>query len=422
MPSAQPAQLEAVFRAEHGRVVAALVGRFRDLDLAEDAVGDALVAAVEHWQAHGIPPNPGGWLTTTATRRAIDRIRRESTRPTREASSQLLGGADPPPPTGAVVDDQLRLIFTCCHPALAPEARVALTLRLLGGLTVAEIARAFLVAESTMAQRLTRAKRKIAAAEIPFRVPDAAELPGRVGDVLTTLYLIFNEGYLASSGQSPIRTDLCAEAIRLSRLVSRLLPDEPEADGLLALLLLSDARRGARFADGVLVPLREQDRSRWDAGLIGEGHALVRRCLARGRPGQYQVLAAINAVHTDAAAFADTDWHQIVRLYDQLTVIAPTPVVALNRAIAVAELDGADVGLAQVERLDLATYHAWHATRAELLRRLQRTDEAVTAYDAAIAATENRAEQAYLRRRRDELAAPPDHPAERSDDAAKPSS
>ncbi|MGV1007698.1 MAG: RNA polymerase sigma factor [Dermatophilaceae bacterium] len=407
MPGALADQLEAVFRAEHGRVVATLVRRFGDLGLAEDAAGDAVVAAVEDWRAHGIPPNPGGWLTTTATRRAIDRIRRESARPAREASSQLLTEDDPPAPTGAIGDDRLRLVFTCCHPALAPEARVALTLRLLGGLTVGEIARAFLVPETTMAQRLTRAKRKIAAARIPFRLPEAGDLPGRVHGVLATLYLVFNEGYLATGGDRPSRTELCAEAIRLSRLTTALLPSEPEADGLLALMLLIEARRDARFENGVLVPLGEQDRSRWDRALISEGQAVVRSCLDRNRPGQYQILAAINAVHTDAPTFAQTDWDQVVRLYDQLMLVAPTPVVALNRAIAVAELDGADVGLAQVDRLDLATYHAWHATRADLLRRLHRTGEAVAAYDAAISATENSAERVYLSRRREELAPSP---------------
>ncbi len=403
MPEALAEDLEAVFRAEHGRVVASVIRRFGDVGLAEDAVSDALVAAVEDWRAHGIPANPGGWLTTTATRRAIDRIRRESARPAREAHAKLLTDDGPPPATGPVGDDRLRLIFTCCHPALAPEARVALTLRLLGGLSVAEIARAFLVAETTMAQRLTRAKRKIAAARIPFRVPQADDLARRVGDVLATLFLIFNEGYLTTTGEQPNRADLCAEAIRLTRLTTQLLPDESEAAGLLALMLLTDARRPARFQDGVLVPLREQDRSRWDRVLIGEGHTIVRRCLERNEPGKYQILSAINAVHTDAATFEDTDWDQIVRLYDQLMVVAPTPIVALNRAVAVAELDGADVALAAVDRLELPAYHAWHATRADLLRRLHRDAEAVTAYEAAIAATENPGERAYLRRRRDEL-------------------
>lgn len=310
--------------------------RFGDLDVAEDAVGEALVAAVENWRATGVPPNPGGWLTTTATRRAIDRLRRESSRPAREAHSAMLIESGPPEPTGVLSDDRLRLVFTCCHPALAPEVRVTLTLRLLGGLTVAEIARAFLVPEPTMAQRLTRAKRKIAAARIPYRVPGPSDLPARLGGVLATLYLVFNEGYLTGSGAEPTRTDLCSEAIRLARVLSEVLPEEPEATGLLALMLLTEARRAARFADGVLVPLREQDRTTWNHELIAEGHALVRRCLAIGRPGQYQILAAINAVHTDAAAFAQTDWSSIVRLYDHLAALAPTPVDALNRAVAVA--------------------------------------------------------------------------------------
>jgi RNA polymerase sigma-70 factor (ECF subfamily) len=302
-----------------------------------------------------------------------------------------------------VEDDRLRLLFTCCHPALAPEARVALTLRLLGGLTVAEVARAFLVPETTMAQRITRAKKKIAAARVPYRVPEAADLPARLDGVLTVLFLVFNEGYLASGEGDPVRAELTGEAIRLTRVLRRLLPEEPEVTGLLALMLLSEARREARVRDGQLVPLAEQDRAGWDRALVAEGHALVRECLAIDRPGRYQLLAAVNAVHTDAPTAADTDWSQVVALYDRLVRLDPSPIVALNRAVAVAELDGPEVGLALVDRLPLTGYHPWHAARAELLRRLGRSAEAKEAYDAALAATQNSAERAYLGRRRGEL-------------------
>ena len=315
----------------------------------------------------------------------------------------MIADDTPHAPTGPVEDDRLRLIFTCCHPALAPEARVALTLRLLGGLTVPEIASAFLVSETTMGQRITRAKKKIAAANIPYRVPAAEDLPGRLTGVLAVLYLVFNEGYLATSGPDPMRVDLTAEAIRLGRLLRSLLPTEPEVAGLLALMLLTDARRTARFADGVLVPLTEQDRASWDPAEIEEGLALVRECLAVNRPGSYQIQAAVNAVHTSARTAADTDWSQIAALYGQLLAITPSPVVALNRAVALSELDGPAVGLAEVDRLDLPTYHLWHSTRAELLRRLDRPDAARAAYDAALALTDNAAERAYLTRRRDEL-------------------
>ena len=315
----------------------------------------------------------------------------------------MIADDTPHAPTGPVEDDRLRLIFTCCHPALAPEARVALTLRLLGGLTVPEIASAFLVSETTMGQRITRAKKKIAAANIPYRVPAAEDLPGRLTGVLAVLYLVFNEGYLATSGPDPMRVDLTAEAIRLGRLLRSLLPTEPEVAGLLALMLLTDARRAARFADGVLVPLTEQDRASWDPAEIEEGLALVRECLAVNRPGSYQIQAAVNAVHTSARTPADTDWSQIAALYGQLLAITPSPVVALNRAVALSELDGPAVGLAEVDRLDLPTYHLWHSTRAELLRRLDRPDDARAAYDAALALTDNAAERAYLTRRRDEL-------------------
>ena len=397
------ARLERIFRDEYGRVVASLARRFGDLDLAEEAASEALVVAVEKWAADGIPPNPGGWLTTTAGNKALDRLRRESQRDAKHQAALMITDDTPPEPTGPVEDDRLRLVFTCCHPALAPEARVALTLRLLGGLTVPEIARAFFVAEPTMGQRITRAKAKIKAARIPFTVPSVEDLPARLDAVLAVVYLVFNEGYLAGDGDSPTRVDLSDEAIRLARVLRSLLPREPEVAGLLALLLLTDARRAARFAGGELVPLSEQDRSGWDRALIEEGHALVRECLALNRPGRYQILAAINAVHTDAARASDTDWSQVLALYDQLQRIDPTPVVALNRAVAVAEVDGPDVALAIVDRLPLSTYHAWHATRAELLRRVGRTAEAREEYDAAVAATGNAAEQAYLTRRRDQL-------------------
>jgi len=311
----------------------------------------------------------------------------------------------PHEPTGIVEDDRLRLIFTCCHPALAPEARVALTLRLLGGLTVAEIAQAFLVPETTMAQRITRAKKKISAAKIPYRVPSPDDLAERVDGVLAVLYLVFNEGYLSSSAEaSPIRDELTGEAIRLARIMRALMPGVPEVTGLLALMLLTEARRPVRVAAGELVPLREQDRGGWDHDLIAEGHDLVRECLAIGRPGHYQLVAAINAVHTDAPTADDTDWSQIAALYGQLYAVSPSPIVALNRAVAVAELDGPEVALAEVDRLSLERYHPWHATRADLLRRLGRSAEARAAYDAALALTDNEAERAYLSRRRGQLA------------------
>jgi RNA polymerase sigma-70 factor (ECF subfamily) len=385
-------------------VVASLVRRFGDIDIAEEAAGEALLAAMERWPRDGVPPNPGGWLTTTAGNRAIDRIRRESHRDAKHQAALMIHDDSPHEPTGVVEDDRLRLIFTCCHPALAPEARVALTLRLLGGLTVAEIAQAFFVPETTMAQRITRAKRKIKDTHIPYRVPDADDLTQRLAAVLAVIYLVFNEGYLSSSADAPIREDLTAEAIRLGRILRTLLPDEPEVAGLLALMLLTEARRTTRVAGGELVPLRDQDRGGWDRSLITEGHRLVRECLARNRPGQYQLLAAINAVHTDAPTASDTDWAQIATLYSQLYAVAPSPIVALNRAVAVAELDGPEVALAEVDRLPLSSYHAWHATRADLLRRLGRSAEARAAYDAAIAATDNEAERAYLSRRRGSLA------------------
>jgi RNA polymerase sigma-70 factor (ECF subfamily) len=395
-------------REEWARVVAIMTRRFGDLDIAEEATAEAFATAIERWPADGVPPNPGAWLTTTANRKAIDRIRRESKRDDKQKEAQLLYDDDPPGPVGAIDDERLRLIFTCCHPALAMETRVALTLRMVGGLTMPEIARAFLVPEATMGRRITRAKDKIRAARIPYRVPSAEDLPTRVSGVLAVLFLVFNEGYLATgSGTDPVRHDLTTEAIRLTRLTRALMPGDGEVAGLLALMLLIEARRAARVsASGELVTLDEQDRGSWDAALIAEGHQLVReRLAARVPPGRYQILAAINAVHTSASDIRATDWSQIVALYDQLIRLDPSPIVALNRAIAVAEIDGPDVALAAVERLEgkLAGYHAYHATRADLLRRLGRSQDARGAYDKAIELAGNTAQTAYLTRRRDQL-------------------
>jgi RNA polymerase sigma-70 factor, ECF subfamily len=405
VPALSASEITRVFREEYGRAVAVLVRVFGDIDVAEEAVQDAFTAAVERWPSAGLPPSPAGWIITTARNRAIDRLRREASREDRHAQAALLRAADEPFEEGAVRDERLRLIFTCCHPALAVGAQVALTLRLLGGLTTREIAHAFLVPEATMAQRLVRAKAKIRAAGIPYRIPGDADLPDRLRAVLAVVYLVFNEGYAASSGERLVRDDLCAEAIRLGRQLAELMPDEPEVMGLLALMLLVESRRASRTTpDGGLVLLADQDRDQWDRAMIAEGQAIVRQCLRRNQPGPYQIQAAINAVHSDAPSGADTDWWQILQLYEQLMAIAPSPVVALNRTVAVAEVDGPAAALTLVEGLDLGGYHLFHAIRADLLRRLGRDQEAALAYEAAIALTENAAEREFLQRGRDAVA------------------
>ena len=392
MPIVDDVLIGRIFREESGRSVATLIRVFGDIDLAEDAVQEAFAVALRKWPTDGLPPNPGGWITTTARNRAIDHLRRESRG--RELLGHMAEVADEPTgeEAGPVQDDRLRLIFTCCHPALSTEAQIALTLRLLGGLTTAEVARAFLVAEPTMAKRLVRAKHKIRAAHIPYRVPAEPELPERLRPVLAVLYLTYNAGTDGPSGD-----DLRHEAIRLARAISGLMPDEAEIAGLLALLLLTESRSSARFSDdGSIILLRDQDRSSWDRALIGEGHAIVRACLRRNQPGPYQIQAAINAVHADADSFEATDWSQILALYDLLLAMTPTPVVALNRAIALAEVLGPQAALADLDGLALDDYHLFHAARADMLRRLGRNDDARHAYTRAANLATSQAERTFL--------------------------
>jgi RNA polymerase sigma-70 factor (ECF subfamily) len=416
------ADLASIYRREVGRCTATLIRFLGDIDLAEEAVAEAFAVAAERWPVTGTPPNPGGWITTTARNRAIDRRRREATRTDRHLAAHRLHDAMEPDHrpqldrfddldgfVDVVPDDQLRLMFLCCHPALATDSQVALTLRLLGGLEVPEIARAFLVAEATLAQRIVRAKRKLHDNHAPYRIPGAAELPDRLEAVLNAIALVFTEGHSASSGDSLVRVDLTTEAIRLARVLVDLMPDEPEAVGLLALLVLTDARRPARVApDGSMVRLADQDRSLWDRRLVTEGHALVRACLRRDQPGPFQIQAAIAAVHADAPTADATDWSQIVALYDHLHALRPNAVVAINRAVAVAEHRGPDAALATLDTVAhdaIDAYQPYHAARADLLARTGRTAEAIRAYDRAIELTTNPAEHRFLARQRAVLTA-----------------
>ena len=416
-----PDNLDSVFRREAGRCTATLIRILGDIDLAEDAVAEAFTLAAENWKVHGIPPNPAGWIVTTARNRAIDQIRRESTRDARHQAAARLQGdpmcSDHNPElddldalVDVVPDDQLRLMFLCCHPSLAADAQIALTLRLLGGLQTSEIAGAFLVPEATMAQRIVRAKRKLRDNHAPYRIPADTELHDRLDAVLGVIYLTYTEGHTATFGTTLVRVDLSAEAIRLGRVLAHLMPDEPEAIGLLALLLLTQARQPARVgADGSLVRLAEQDRTRWDRSLIDEGHRLVRVCLRRNQPGAYQIQAAIAAVHADASTCEDTDWSQVLALYDQLLTIRPNAVVALNRAVAIGELRGPEAGLAALDAVDagvLTDYQPYHATRADLLSRSGRRADAVVSYDQAIALTTNATERAFLHRQQQSVVDP----------------
>ncbi|MGO9898630.1 MAG: RNA polymerase sigma factor [Solirubrobacteraceae bacterium] len=414
--------LDAVFRREAGRCTATLIRVLGDIDLAEDAVAEAFAIAAEQWPKRGIPPNPGGWITTTARNQAIDRLRRESTRVDRYIAAHQMHTDDTDPDddperealdrfVDVVPDDQLRLMFLCCHPALAADSQVALTLRLLGGLETGEIARAFLLPEATIAQRIVRAKRKLRDNHAPYRIPGGAELPDRLHAVLASIYLIYTVGHTATAGRALTRADLSTEAIRSGRVLATLMPDEPEVAGLLALMLLGEARRPSRVdAHGSMVRLAEQDRSRWAPQLIEEGHELVRACLRRNQPGPFQIQAAIAAVHTDAPTAADTDWAQIVALYDQLYAIQPNPVVALNRAVAVGALAGPSAGLDELANVDLADYQPYHAARADLLTRAGHIKEAIPAYDRAIELTSNPAEREFLSRQRKHAATTPSRP------------